>query len=115
MDRCAACGHAYFSAWRTGHRNGVCSVCRLKKVGGLGRKKVRADRGSTFTLYDGDWLALHEAAAELGLKVATVTKPRWLTRLGAVKVGRRWLVTRAALRGLIEQERGTGGIAGPDC
>jgi hypothetical protein len=40
----------------------------------------------------------------VGLKVATVMKPRWLTRLGAVKVGRRWLVTRAALRGLIEQE-----------
>ena len=80
-------------------------MCRLKKVGGLGRRKVGADRGATFTLHDGDWLPLHEAAAELGLKVATVTRPRWLTRLEAVKVGRRWLVPRAALRGLTEEKR----------
>ncbi len=40
----------------------------------------------------------------LGLKVGTLHHRRWLARLGAIKVGKQWVVARTALRGFIEHE-----------
>ncbi len=107
MTRCMACGHAYFAAFRTGHRSGLCAACRMEKKGGLGLVRWRralpgeADGVPGHGVHEDDWLALHEAASLLGFTEATLQKRRWRARLGAVKVGGQWLVARAALQSLL--------------
>ncbi len=102
MTRCVQCGHAYFAARSGGHRSGLCVACRLEKDGGLRPKRSTAAAPPPASLGE-DWITLHEAARLLALRVATLQTSPWLVRLGAVKIGREWLVARTVLDGLKDQ------------
>lgn len=71
-------------------------MCRLKKNGGPGPVRLASHAPRPPSPDDG-WVTLREAAPLFGLKVRTLQTPPWLARLGAVKVGRGWWVSEAAL------------------
>jgi hypothetical protein len=101
MGTCAECGHAHYAPALKGRRSGLCAVCRLKKSDG-GRPGAGTAR--TNRMLEGDeWLPLQKAARILGLPVEALEVHHRLIALGAVKLGEKWLVARAALAALVKE------------